>query len=404
MIKISKEKTVKIIPNAIAVASIGERHVFSSFISREAAYQLMVNMWKDLVPFGDIEVTSSSALLRACPPIDTSSSTDNMTVHAKVAEVIASCASSSPIQHTLQVVHHRRNGSSGCDLEISEIEDDSSSAISGNECLGAKRLLLQTASKPILVPDVPVVFKVTGRPSHDAIAVESYSEQKPPTLQPIADTPSTHEPERIEVVPAEPTTISLFQYQVPRTIHIAYFGLSLAVILALLASFLIYRIVNVQPNQLSRRFSIDNFNGVRTVSHLAPSPIEYSDKCVFMNLFQNIPDNLEVYAEILKWQKDLQSQRVHLTQNVLVNNLEQIAKVRKIFFVIHRPAVKSIFYSDDCSHFCRSETIWKHCRILSTPAEVELRRMNQIFLREWPSVMLVPNHVQLILANEREVY
>lgn len=266
VIKISKEKTVKIIPNAIAVASVGERHVFSSFLSREAAYQLMVSMWKDLVPAGDIEIMSSSAILRACPPIDTSSSTDNVTVRAKIGDVVATNISSLPIQHTLQVVHHRRNGSSGCDLDISEIEDDSSSAISGNECLGAKRLLLQAASKPIQIADLEVVAKLNSLVNCDVTTHESNSEQEPSALQPIAEATSALESEPINSVD-EPTTISFYQYQIPRTIHIAYFGLSLAVILSLLAGFLIYRIINIQSNQLSRRFSIDNLNGVRAIQY-----------------------------------------------------------------------------------------------------------------------------------------
>lgn len=33
-----------------------------------------------------------------------------------------------------------------------------------------------------------------------------------------------------------------------------------------------------------------------------------------------------MYAELLKWQKDMQSQKVQLTQNVLNTNLEQISK------------------------------------------------------------------------------
>lgn len=263
VIKISKEKTVKIIPNAIAVASIGERHVFSSFLSREAAYQLMVNMWKDLVTAGDIEVTSSSAILRACPPIDTSSPTGNMTINAKIGDVDVVSASSLPIQHTLQVVHHRRNGSSGCDLDISEIEDDSSSAISGNECLSAKRLLIQTATNPIYSGDLSVVAELNDRLNCDAITtLESNSENEPSGLQTIAEITSTPESEPVKKIAVEPMTISFYEYQIPRTVHIAYFGLSLAVILALLASFLIYRIVNVQSNQLSKRFSIDNLNGV----------------------------------------------------------------------------------------------------------------------------------------------
>lgn len=44
VIKISKEKTAKIIPNAVGVATSDERHVFGSFISREAAFRLLCSV------------------------------------------------------------------------------------------------------------------------------------------------------------------------------------------------------------------------------------------------------------------------------------------------------------------------------------------------------------------------
>lgn len=43
------------------------------------------------------------------------------------------------------------------------------------------------------------------------------------------------------------------------------------------------------------------------------------------SLLQETP-NVHLYAEVLKWQKDMQAQRVHLTKNVLANNLEQISQ------------------------------------------------------------------------------
>lgn len=48
--KISREKTAKIFPNAVCVCTAEERHVFGSFISREAAFRLMISMWHPLVP------------------------------------------------------------------------------------------------------------------------------------------------------------------------------------------------------------------------------------------------------------------------------------------------------------------------------------------------------------------
>lgn len=44
VIRISKEKTAKIIPNAVGVATSDERHVFGSFISREAAFRLLCSV------------------------------------------------------------------------------------------------------------------------------------------------------------------------------------------------------------------------------------------------------------------------------------------------------------------------------------------------------------------------
>lgn len=42
---------------------------------------------------------------------------------------------------------------------------------------------------------------------------------------------------------------------------------------------------------------------------------------------------MDLYAEVLKWQKDMQAHRIYLTKNVLASNLEQIAQVNKI--IVH---------------------------------------------------------------------
>lgn len=46
MLKVSKEKTARIIPNAIGVATSDEKHVFGSLLSRDNTYKLMVQVWK----------------------------------------------------------------------------------------------------------------------------------------------------------------------------------------------------------------------------------------------------------------------------------------------------------------------------------------------------------------------
>ena len=44
--KFTKEKTAKIIPNAVAVSTVEDTHTFTSFISREASYKVMTKAWR----------------------------------------------------------------------------------------------------------------------------------------------------------------------------------------------------------------------------------------------------------------------------------------------------------------------------------------------------------------------
>lgn len=51
---ITKEKTAKIIPNAIAVATATEKHIFTSFISRDQTFNLIHNAWKKALERSDM--------------------------------------------------------------------------------------------------------------------------------------------------------------------------------------------------------------------------------------------------------------------------------------------------------------------------------------------------------------
>lgn len=61
VLKISKEKTARIIPNAVAVATEEERHVFCSLLSRDSTFKLMKQVWDaameprtpDVLPLAD---------------------------------------------------------------------------------------------------------------------------------------------------------------------------------------------------------------------------------------------------------------------------------------------------------------------------------------------------------------
>jgi len=47
VLKISKEKTARIIPNAVGVVTEDDKHVFCSLLSRDSTYRLMVQVWKE---------------------------------------------------------------------------------------------------------------------------------------------------------------------------------------------------------------------------------------------------------------------------------------------------------------------------------------------------------------------
>lgn len=46
MLRITKEKVARIIPNAVGVCTRDERHVFGSLLSRDSTYKLMTHVWK----------------------------------------------------------------------------------------------------------------------------------------------------------------------------------------------------------------------------------------------------------------------------------------------------------------------------------------------------------------------
>lgn len=255
--RISKEKTVKIIPNAIAVATLEERHVFSSFLSREAAYRLMVAVWTETLPMCNIEVTGSSAQL-----VIVDAPCKN---HAKNSSdgprMSSDDTQTAPNSNTLQVHQTKTTSNSG----VSELEDESSSAISGNEALSK---LLQSghltssqqishdgsssnnsnASKGELTAnrDSNSDLDVTLKPSIDA-AAERAATVEDIGLDTIAGAGDDGGKFKSLIAPNEtPTKKSIFTLKIPRTIHVAYFALSLVIILALVAAFLFYRIAELK--------------------------------------------------------------------------------------------------------------------------------------------------------------
>ena len=63
---ITKEKTARIIPNAVAVFCEGEKHIFTSFMSRDATFNTMTKAWRRALARNDINsvrIKSASKML-----------------------------------------------------------------------------------------------------------------------------------------------------------------------------------------------------------------------------------------------------------------------------------------------------------------------------------------------------
>lgn len=258
--RVSKEKIVKIFPNAIAVATVDERHVFASFLSREVAFQLMISVWKEALPMSQIDVTNTSAQLRICTAESQSANSSDAVSDSKMTDTSVSKTAASP---TLQVVQQlRRQSNSG----VSEIDDESSSAISGSEGLTQKHILngeanLNNASTSSCNSNSNSNPSTCDLMANDESNFELDATKCLTESKVLNSTPKTNE-SNAEQAPNS-STISFFKLQIPRTIHIAYFGLSLVMILALLAIFLYYCISEMKDTRHSKTFSIDELNSVR---------------------------------------------------------------------------------------------------------------------------------------------
>ena len=57
MISITKEKTAKIFPNAVAVSTEDETHTFTSLISRDATFKAMTKAWRKAVTQNNLSLS-----------------------------------------------------------------------------------------------------------------------------------------------------------------------------------------------------------------------------------------------------------------------------------------------------------------------------------------------------------
>ncbi|XP_037076702.1 uncharacterized membrane protein C20F10.07-like [Pollicipes pollicipes] len=64
VLAITKEKTARIIPNAVAVVSSEGRHVFGSLLSRDSAFETMVRVWRKEIGRDEPDLSSNGKEVR----------------------------------------------------------------------------------------------------------------------------------------------------------------------------------------------------------------------------------------------------------------------------------------------------------------------------------------------------
>lgn len=222
VVRVSKEKTGKIFPNAIGVATADERHVFGSFMSRESAFRLMLSVWRPVVS----------------PEIE--------------PEIVTKLP----------------------DVEISSIEDDSSCSASGNESPPRIEEISSTENSPSTAGG----GASSSSPANDASALLSS------TLNSVTHDDGTvilpNVPRKIQMVttltkepltgfklpppnvsPSPNNNFKQIKFKFPTDISVVYLGVILAVILSLFSGFLMYKIQDIQAR--TSGFSSFDFKLVR---------------------------------------------------------------------------------------------------------------------------------------------
>lgn len=238
---ITKEKTAKFFPNAIAVHLADSRHVFGSFISREAAYQLMSSIHK--------QITTSNEPSNSGP-----------------------------------VVESTMNESTN-DIDISSLEE--SSSISGSE--GPLQL-------PIAIATNEEEVRAATTTEHVVEASPNKKPTKnniePPTQEIIHSTKPLTPLKKVVNEPIVATTtepvarFGSYNVKLMNEFNILYFGICLAVLLAIFSGVLFFKINAIEKRQ-----------------HLFTNPITFEEAEVILQknlmLVKTVRRKLEELHEIL---------------------------------------------------------------------------------------------------------
>ncbi|XP_055547576.1 GRAM domain-containing protein 2B-like [Wyeomyia smithii] len=276
VIKISKEKTAKMFPNAVGVQTCDDRHVFGSFMSREAAYRLMCSVWRSVAP-PEVE----EPIAQKAPDVEASECS---------AEDDSSCSISGNESSS-----HVKDKKSDV-VDSGDSINDKLTVIDGSKrSLDASKSIKSVQKEIIIKPPVALIASAAIlKTSGNALKEIPRSSDIP--HQTSSDSGNINNSNYSMLTRLRTRLQQIF----PSDFGVIHVGIILAIVLALFSCFLMYKIHYLQSR-------IYNFNNFRWGEE----------------------DNMDVYAEVLKWQKQMQDKSTVEAQIVLNSNLEQIAKVRK---------------------------------------------------------------------------
>ncbi|XP_017871325.1 PREDICTED: uncharacterized protein LOC108619314 isoform X4 [Drosophila arizonae] len=316
--KISKEKTVKIIPNAVGVATADERHVFGSFISRESAFRLMCNVCSHLASGPEILPKALPADVELTEEyIDDDSSCSVSGNESPPHQRDAAATKAAAIESEPQMfLRQRPNTDRHSDQQASSSLRVSHSPVT-----------IRSAAPPIVHYEEPMAGgqvllikngagsrTVNGSASTSATASAASSSGPPSSSSsPITVVGVAAPPPTPTAAPSVGRGLSRLAHsarlrlglRLPSLteLHVIYLGIMLAFMLALFSVFLLHRILDIEAK-----------------TSLYRTPVDFNMR----------PGNDEdIFAEALRWQKELQDRSTAEAQHILTRNLEQISKVRR---------------------------------------------------------------------------
>nr|XP_036215305.1 uncharacterized protein LOC106621223 isoform X5 [Bactrocera oleae] len=329
--KISKEKLAKIIPNAVGVATADERHVFGSFMSREAAFRLMCSVCPPLAPIenlpkapADIEISEEYSIEddSSC-----SISGNESPPQALIAAVTANIGAIDELGQTL--IHRNVTGSSVSIADgtaaANENHRHSDIPIDAKQAGAFTNTTMRASAPPSArynSSNGKTASGADGTPTANTSGGEGMTTAGialivtgTNTSGSSSPTPSTSSSLPITVMGSTPksaahaavssfrtlTQKALLRLKFPKELHVVYLGVLLTMVLALFSVFLLYRILDIEAKTSAYR-----------------SPNEFN--------WQRAGTDDDIFAEALRWQKELQAKSTEEAQDILTHNLEQIAK------------------------------------------------------------------------------